>query len=131
MFFFSFFIHQLPQKAFFSIVTQSHAISHLIFALIVGLCAYNFFRSITLDPGTCPKPTSDDELKSVKFLSLFGIKSTEIFFYIRLLKILRLKVDSTVRLFVFNAWLVNPSDPNTVVYVTNVLQGATSKLLDV
>jgi palmitoyltransferase len=63
-FFFFFLIHQLPQTAL-SIVTQSHAISHLIFALIVGICAYNFFRSITLDPGTCPKPTSDDELKSV------------------------------------------------------------------
>ncbi|KAF8800393.1 hypothetical protein BYT27DRAFT_7117527 [Phlegmacium glaucopus] len=44
---------------------QSHAISHLMFALIVGLCAYNFFRAVTLDPGTCPKPTSDDELKSI------------------------------------------------------------------
>ncbi|KAF6750425.1 hypothetical protein DFP72DRAFT_911140, partial [Ephemerocybe angulata] len=28
-----------------------------MFALIVGLCAYNFFRAITLDPGTC---ASDD-----------------------------------------------------------------------
>jgi len=36
-----------------------------MFALTVGLCAYNFFRAITLDPGTCPKPTSDDELKSI------------------------------------------------------------------
>lgn len=50
--------------------TQSHAISHLMFALTVGLCAYNFFRAITLDPGTCPKPTSDEELKSVIFCSL-------------------------------------------------------------
>jgi hypothetical protein len=45
--------------------TSSHAFTHLSFALIVGLCAYNFFRAITLDPGTCPKPTSDAELKSV------------------------------------------------------------------
>lgn len=29
------------------------------------LCAYNFFRAITLDPGTCPKPASDTELKDV------------------------------------------------------------------
>lgn len=36
-----------------------------MFALTVGLCAYNFFRAVTLDPGTCPKPTSDEELKSV------------------------------------------------------------------
>lgn len=45
--------------------TQSHALSHLCFALTVGLCAYNFFRSITLDPGTCPKPSSDAELKFI------------------------------------------------------------------
>ena len=47
------------------IEAQSHAFTHLIFALTYGLCAYNFFRAITLDPGTCPKPTSDAELKSV------------------------------------------------------------------
>ncbi|KAJ7726850.1 hypothetical protein DFH07DRAFT_757939 [Mycena maculata] len=45
--------------------TQSHAFAHLLFALCVGLCAYNFFRAVTLDPGTCPKPTSDAELKSI------------------------------------------------------------------
>ncbi|RDB17708.1 Palmitoyltransferase AKR1 [Hypsizygus marmoreus] len=45
--------------------TQSHALTHLAFALSVGLCAYNFFRAITLDPGTCPKPASDGELKSI------------------------------------------------------------------
>lgn len=44
---------------------ESHAFSHLSFAIIVGLCAYNFFRAITLDPGTCPKPASDDELKQI------------------------------------------------------------------
>ena len=49
--------------------TQSHALSHLLFALSVGLCAYNFFRAVTLDPGTCPKPSSDGELKSVRVLS--------------------------------------------------------------
>lgn len=31
---------------------------------------YNFFRAITLDPGTAPKPSSDAELKSVR-VSLF------------------------------------------------------------
>ncbi|KAI0791075.1 palmitoyltransferase AKR1 [Abortiporus biennis] len=45
--------------------TQSHAFSHLTFALTFGLCAYNFFRAISLDPGTCPKPASDAELKSI------------------------------------------------------------------
>ncbi|KAF9480640.1 ankyrin [Pholiota conissans] len=45
--------------------TQFHSLAHLMFALSVGLCSYNFFRSITLDPGTCPKPASDEELKSV------------------------------------------------------------------
>ncbi|KZT21327.1 hypothetical protein NEOLEDRAFT_1073718 [Neolentinus lepideus HHB14362 ss-1] len=45
--------------------TSSHAIAHLVFALSFGLCAYNFFRSITLDPGSCPKPQSDEELKSI------------------------------------------------------------------
>lgn len=47
--------------------TQSHSFTHLSFALTVGLCAYNFFRAVTLDPGTCPKPASDGELKSVGY----------------------------------------------------------------
>ena len=100
-----------------------------MFALTVGLCAYNFFRAITLDPGTCPKPTSDDELKSVIFSPLFWDQVTEIKY--RLLKILRPKEDSTVKHSASNAWLANPSDLNTVVYVTNALQGAISKLLSV
>ena len=45
--------------------TQSHAFTHLLFAISLGLCAYNFFRAISLDPGSCPKPASDAELKSV------------------------------------------------------------------
>ncbi|KII90100.1 hypothetical protein PLICRDRAFT_579390 [Plicaturopsis crispa FD-325 SS-3] len=45
--------------------TQSHAFTHLSFALSFGLCVYNFFRAITLDPGTCPKPASDAELKTI------------------------------------------------------------------
>ncbi|KAH9052196.1 DHHC palmitoyltransferase-domain-containing protein [Lactarius vividus] len=45
--------------------TDSHAFAHLIFALSFGLCAYNFFRAMTLDPGACPTPTSDAELKSI------------------------------------------------------------------
>jgi palmitoyltransferase len=50
--------------------TESHAFAHLIFALSFGLCAYNFFRAMTLDPGTCPGPTSDAELKSVRHFML-------------------------------------------------------------
>ncbi|KAF9784581.1 hypothetical protein BJ322DRAFT_1006914, partial [Thelephora terrestris] len=45
--------------------SESHPFSHLLFALSLGLCVYNFFRSITLDPGTAPKPSSDAELKSI------------------------------------------------------------------
>ncbi|KAI0087499.1 ankyrin [Irpex rosettiformis] len=45
--------------------TQSHAFTHLTFAISFGLCAYNFFRAISLDAGTCPKPASDAELKSI------------------------------------------------------------------
>lgn len=39
-----------------------------MFAVSAGLCGYNFFRAITLDPGTCPKPSSDEELRSVSRL---------------------------------------------------------------
>ncbi|KAH6912148.1 DHHC palmitoyltransferase-domain-containing protein [Coprinopsis sp. MPI-PUGE-AT-0042] len=52
-------ISRLMQQA------ESHPFSHLFFALCAGLCAYNFFRAITLDPGTCPKPASDEELKQI------------------------------------------------------------------
>lgn len=45
--------------------TQTHPFSNLVFGLSLGLCAYNFFRAISLDPGTCPKPSSDAELKSI------------------------------------------------------------------
>ncbi|KAI6013902.1 hypothetical protein EDC04DRAFT_2870714 [Pisolithus marmoratus] len=31
---------------------------HLAFALNMGLCVYNFFRAIMLDPGTCPRTIS-------------------------------------------------------------------------
>ncbi|KAG7441231.1 palmitoyltransferase AKR1 [Guyanagaster necrorhizus] len=45
--------------------TQSHAFAHLTFAISFGLCTYNFFRSVMLDPGTCPKPVNDGELKAI------------------------------------------------------------------
>lgn len=38
---------------------------HLAFAICYALCVYNFFRAVTLDPGTCPKPANDAELKSI------------------------------------------------------------------
>ncbi|KAJ8474337.1 hypothetical protein ONZ45_g15983 [Pleurotus djamor] len=78
--------------------TESHALAHLGFALSAGLCAYNFFRAITLDPGTCPKPASDGELKST----------------------LLLKVASMDKPFVYNAWRANPSGRNTAESVTSV-----------
>ena len=117
------------KKKYISTETQSHAISHLMFALTVGLCAYNFFRAITLDPGICPKPTSDDELKSVILSSFLWNQVTEI--RLRLLRILHPKEDSTVKRSASNAWPANPSGLNTAVYVTNALQGAISKFLSV
>ncbi|KAH7911142.1 hypothetical protein BJ138DRAFT_1063702 [Hygrophoropsis aurantiaca] len=45
--------------------TQSHPFTHLTFALTFGLCVYNFFRAITLDPGACPRPANDGELKTI------------------------------------------------------------------
>jgi palmitoyltransferase len=47
--------------------SESHAIN-LAFAIIFGLCLYNFFRAITLDPGLCPRPAHDGELKAVSLL---------------------------------------------------------------
>ncbi|KAF8438462.1 DHHC palmitoyltransferase-domain-containing protein [Boletus edulis BED1] len=42
-----------------------HSYIHLTFAVAFGLCAYNFFRAITLDPGVCPRPANDGELKAI------------------------------------------------------------------
>lgn len=50
--------------------TSEHAFIHLAFALVFGLCVYNFFRAITLDPGACPRPANDGELKSVRVFSV-------------------------------------------------------------
>ena len=64
------FLHSFRERGISTSIrseTQYHSFAHLMFALAVGLCAYNFFRSVTLDPGTCPKPTSDEELKSVSY----------------------------------------------------------------
>ncbi|KIN97751.1 hypothetical protein M404DRAFT_31962 [Pisolithus tinctorius Marx 270] len=43
----------------------NHPFIHLAFALNIGLCVYNFFRAIMLDPGTCPRPVNDGELKAI------------------------------------------------------------------
>ena len=50
---------------FDSKATQGHAKAHLFYAVMWMLCAYNLFRAITLDPGTCPKSSNEEELKMV------------------------------------------------------------------
>ncbi|KDQ08952.1 hypothetical protein BOTBODRAFT_540043 [Botryobasidium botryosum FD-172 SS1] len=45
--------------------TPGYSIANLLYVIMWSFCAYNFFRAITLDPGTCSKPGSDAELKSV------------------------------------------------------------------
>lgn len=56
-----------PQRRSEVSETQSHAFTHLTFALSFGLCACNFFRAISLGPGTCLKPTSNAQWKSVGY----------------------------------------------------------------
>lgn len=51
---------------------EQHPFAQLLFALSIGACAYNFFRAITLDPGTAPVPGSDAELKTVSSLVSHG-----------------------------------------------------------
>ncbi|ELU39931.1 palmitoyltransferase AKR1 [Rhizoctonia solani AG-1 IA] len=41
-----------------------HSLAHLLYFVSASLCAYNFFRSITLDPGTCARPGSAGEMKA-------------------------------------------------------------------
>ena len=53
--------------------TDSHAFPHLSFAFSFGLCAYNFFRAMTLDPVTCHPPKSGAELKSIGDFTLMVI----------------------------------------------------------
>ncbi|KAG8879379.1 palmitoyltransferase akr1, partial [Tulasnella sp. 331] len=43
---------------------QGYAFAHLFFVIMLLLCAYNFFRAVTLDPGACPKPGNEEELKT-------------------------------------------------------------------
>lgn len=45
--------------------TEGYAFTHLSFAILFMLCVYNFFRAITLDAGSCPKPINDTELKEI------------------------------------------------------------------
>lgn len=54
-----------------TLATQHHPFIHLSFTLAFGLCAYNFVRSITLDAGTCPKPSSDGELRAVCVAAIY------------------------------------------------------------
>jgi hypothetical protein len=46
--------------------TPGYATANLLFAVLFILCAYNFFRAITLDPGVCPVPAGEEEKKLVR-----------------------------------------------------------------
>lgn len=83
--------------------TQSHAFTHLLFALAFGLSAYNFFRAVTLDPGNAPKPSSEDELKTVcgYYLPLLSIR---LIFSCRSLKTSPQMAALMGKLSAFNAW---------------------------
>jgi hypothetical protein len=96
-----------------------------MFALSVGLCSYNFFRAITLDPGTCPKPASDDELKSV--CRNHSYLRAVIKLISRLLKILRQKAALMDKLSAFNVWRASPYGLNTVAFAINVWLAVISK----
>lgn len=54
------------QRSFGSLPTAlpGYAITNLLFAIAILLCAYNFFRAITLDPGVVVS-LRDGELKEV------------------------------------------------------------------
>ena len=80
--------------------TDSHAFTHIIFALSFGSCAYNLFHAITLDPSTCPTPKSDAELKSVGDFA----SRVVILLYFILLRILCPKGDSTDRHSAYSVW---------------------------
>ena len=45
--------------------TPGSATANLLFAILFILCAYNFFRAITLDAGVCPLPAGEEEKKLV------------------------------------------------------------------
>ncbi|KAG8852327.1 palmitoyltransferase akr1 [Serendipita sp. 405] len=45
--------------------TPGYVTANLAFVVLFILCAYNFFRAITLDPGICPVPASEEEKKLV------------------------------------------------------------------
>lgn len=47
------------------VVNLAHAFGDLVFALTFGLCGYNFFRAITLDPGSPPNPSGRAELREI------------------------------------------------------------------
>lgn len=45
---------------------RGFAVSNLVMGLLLLVCAYNFFRAITLDPGHVPFASNDMELKEVR-----------------------------------------------------------------
>jgi hypothetical protein len=49
--------------------TPGYATANLLFAVLFILCAYNFFRAITLDPGVCPVLAGEEEKKLVSVVS--------------------------------------------------------------
>ena len=128
--------------------TPEHSFIHLAFALIFGLCVYNFFRAITLDPGACPRPANDGELKAV-CVRLYSFHCRIDTILVQIIEDLasegRLNgqtfciqcMVSLVSCFMFRFSVLqatsrqgNPSGRNTVAYATGVLQGVTSKVSD-
>jgi hypothetical protein len=127
--------------------TQPHAFTHLLFALSFGLSAYNFFRAVTLDPGTAPKPSSDDEMKAVRRNVICHLSHSLTACWLhRSLSSLHLKDGLMARLSAYNAWCVTISDflavlalmlvvarhasrfaQNIAVCATSVLLGMTSE----
>lgn len=45
--------------------TPGYATANLLFIVLFILCAYNFFRAITLDAGYCPVPSNEEEKKMI------------------------------------------------------------------
>ncbi|KAG8810399.1 palmitoyltransferase akr1 [Serendipita sp. 399] len=47
--------------------TPGYATANLAFIILFILCAYNFFRAVTLDAGVCPPPAGEEEKKLVRY----------------------------------------------------------------
>ena len=73
--------------------TESHPFAQFAFVVSFGLSSYNFFRSITLDPGFCSKPANDGELRAVNFFASLFLRPVIDYDTIRPLKSWRQKDD--------------------------------------